>query len=110
MNMLATSMIQVSPQIKLKPFQHEGHTYTPESVRLTGMRIMIVAHNADGEPLWKDFPTSHGLYAPCVFNPRGARVTALPTVEWWSKPLRRLWDEPPVTDTKIQIHRCREAK
>src|SRR5437764_6927331 len=102
-------MIQVSPQIKLKPFQHAGQIYIPAQIHLTGMRIMIEARNGSGHTLWKDFPTSHGLYAPCTYDPATRQTTSLPTMDWWAKPLARLFEEPPLENTKIQIHRRREA-
>lgn len=107
MNMLAPSMIQVSPQIKLKPFQHSGITFTPHEIHLTGMRILIRGEH-NGVAAFKDFPTSHGLYAPCVHLNK--QTTALPHTEWWSSPMDALFSQPRIENTPIKIHHRRDAK
>lgn len=110
MTKLARSMIQVSPQIKLKDFERAGRIYSPARVALTGMRWMIEARSKDGHTLWKDFPANHGLYGPCICDPETQKVDGLPGLEWWSEPLGRLFSTPPVANTKIEIHRRRDEK
>ena len=88
---LAPSMIQVSPQIKLNDFEHAGRRFSAVRVCLTGMRWVAEFRAADGTVLWKDVPASHGLYAPCVYDPASDRTHAAPGLEWWSVPMRRVF-------------------
>lgn len=103
-------MIQVSPQIKLKEFAREGQVFRPARVALTGMRIVTEWRSQEGGVLWKDFPASHGLYGPCVYNPATRKVDGLPGLEWWSEPMRKLFESPHQTDTKFEVHRRRSFK
>ena len=82
--MLGPSMIQVSPQIKLNDFERAGRRFSAVRVCLTGMRWVAEYRSADGVVLWKDVPASHGLYAPCVYDPASGVTHAAPGLEWWS--------------------------
>src|SRR6185436_14394658 len=104
------SMIQVSPQIKLKEFARAGRTYRPTRVALTGMRIVTEFRADDGHILWKDFPASHGLYGPSIYDPSTRQLEGLPGLEWWSEPMPKIFETPHLTDTKIEVHRRREFK
>jgi hypothetical protein len=103
-------MIQVSPHLRLKPFSHAGRLFTPQSVHLTGMRWMIQARDDAGKIIWKDFPASHGLYTPCLYDPAARKIDSLPHFEWWADPLHRLFEEPQIAETKIVVHPRRKAK
>jgi len=103
-------MIQVSPQLALNGFERGGKAFAPRQVCLTGMRWIVQGEAADGRIAWKDFPASHGLYTPCIYDPTTRAIEAVAGFEWWSEPMRRLFEEPKIADTKIQIHKRREAK
>lgn len=101
-------MIQVSPQIKLKPFQHAGQVYVPRALHLAGMRMLIEAQSESGHVLWKDFPSSHGLYAPCLCDPSSRAVYSLPNMGWWSDPMPRIFEQAKEA-ASLRIHERRTA-
>jgi hypothetical protein len=101
-------MIQVAPQIKLKDFARAGRVYAPRRVALTGMRWMIEAESSDGHILWKDFPASHGLYTPCIYDPATRAVEGIAGFEWWSDPLKTPLETPRLENTNIKVHRRRD--
>jgi hypothetical protein len=103
-------MIQVSPQIKLKEFARAGRVFRPVRVVVTGMRIVTEFRSDDGNILWKDFPASHGLYGPCIYDPATKKIESLPGLEWWSDPMQKLFATPRAKQPRIEIHRRRDCK
>lgn len=77
------------------------------------MRIVVEAIDANdpaGRVIWKDFPSSHALYTPCVYDPSSRRTGCVPGFEWFSYPMGRLFEEPRLEGATIRVDRRRDCK